>query len=62
MKWLLLLSMILSACVVAQSQEADTPSPVVSPAITMVEGMINVDMQLNLTEIPVKSSEVVIID
>ncbi len=61
MKRLLLLSMILAACVVAQSQEADTPSPAVSPAITMVEGMINVDMQLNLTEIPVKSSEVVII-
>lgn len=61
MKRLLLLTTILTACVASQSQEAAPSSPAVSPAISMVEGMINVDMQLNLTDIPVKSSEVVII-
>ncbi|MDE6577363.1 MAG: hypothetical protein K2K58_04240 [Muribaculaceae bacterium] len=60
MKRLLLLPAIILTWVLTQAQEP-APSPAVAPLITMVEDMINVDMRLNLKDIPVKSSEVVIV-
>lgn len=59
MKHLLMFPVILFSCFLSHAQENEL-SPAVSPAISMVEGMINVDMRLNLHDIPVKSSEVVI--
>lgn len=61
MKRLSIIFAIIYACLPV-SALADTSSPAVAPAITMVEGMINVDMSLNLKDIPVKSGEVVIVE
>lgn len=61
MKRKIVLYVMLLALVVSEAQES-VNSPAISPSISIVEGMIDVDMQLNLKEIPVKSSEVVIIE
>lgn len=59
MKRLLLQSFIILLWFHASAQDP-VASPAVGPAISIVEGMINVEMNLNLKDIPVKSNEVVI--
>lgn len=61
MKRQLLLPLLLLAGLIAAAQ-GSVVSPAAAPALSMVEGMINVEMRLNLSDIPVKSSEVVIVE
>lgn len=61
MKRLILLPAIILASLLVQAQSS-APTPVAGPSISMVEGMINVDMRLDLSAIPVKSNEVVIVE
>ncbi|MDE6009703.1 MAG: hypothetical protein K2G90_10900 [Muribaculaceae bacterium] len=60
MKRLLLLPALILTWILVQAQDP-TPSPAITPVISMIEDMVDVDMHLNLKEIPVKSSEVVIV-
>lgn len=58
-RYIILLTTILASCLDALPRTT-VASPAVAPAISMVEGMIKVDLRLDLKDIDVRSNEVVI--